>query len=370
MNNPANDKSFLPMGYTDAHYIAAEQMLEYKICFQNIGNDTAVNVRIDDQLDSAHLDLSSFQVLSSSHEYSVVIDSGGFVQFYFNHIMLPDSMNDAANSSGWINYSIYLVANVLPGDVIVNSAVIYFDDSEPLSTNDVILTIYDCSLMQPVEDSVSICIANPVILSVDTSFTYSFVWYENDQQVSVGPNLNYAFPEVGSHNLILERSNPICSRRDTVIVVSTPFPSNELEISGDTISAVDGQYWEWYYNDDLLPFSGQSIWAIEPGVYYAYIFSNDSCMTISEIHAVLGIGDIVGEGFYLYPNPAEEFVWINGACEGDSVEFFDVYGRIVSSTVITQNPIKIDLAEMRGGLYMGRVFRDKKQMGCSRLIVK
>ena len=365
-----NDKSANPIGYTDAHYISEIQVLEYKIRFQNTGNATAFNVRVEDQIDIEQLDIHTFQLTGSSHDYSVVVDPSGLVHFYFNNIMLPDSSHDEPNSHGWLQYRIAPRADVEVGDVIVNGAAIYFDDNLPVITNDVTHMIYDCSMMPPITDEVITCIANPVVLSLDTSFTYSFMWYENEQQISIGPDLNYAFPEVGSHLLLLERSNPICNRIDTVNVISTPYPSTELSLSNDTLMALDGVYWEWYLNDDLIADSVQYIIATEPGVYYAHVYSAEGCMTISELQVVLNIHVVENEMMSVYPNPTEDLIWISGAQVGDRLELIDGFGRILCDKSLTEDNLNVNLDSFAAGIYFVRLYRDETVRTISRVVVK
>jgi uncharacterized repeat protein (TIGR01451 family) len=55
-----NDKYAEPAGYTEEHFITADQEIEYRIRFQNTGNLPAENIFIEDQLDLNVLDLSTF----------------------------------------------------------------------------------------------------------------------------------------------------------------------------------------------------------------------------------------------------------------------------------------------------------------------
>ncbi len=365
-----NDKTAFPVGYTNEHYISSDQVLEYKIRFQNTGNATAFNIRIEDQIDISKLDLSTFQLTGASHDYSVVVDPGGWVQFYFNNIMLPDSVNDEANSHGWLQYRIAPWADVEPGDIITNTAAIYFDDNAPVMTNEVTHTIYDCSMMLPIPSEVATCIANPVILAVDTTFTDSFVWYENGEQISIGSDFNYAFPEVGEHIVVLERFNPLCIRMDTINIQSLPYPSTDLSMSGDTIYAMDGAYWEWFFNDDLISDSVQFIVADEPGVYYAYVFSAEGCMSISEVQAVVGLQQYARDYMHLYPNPAGDYVWLDGVEGGDEVELLDGMGKRVFRYKAKQSPMRIDLQELSSGIYFLRMLHDGQELDEVKLIVK
>ncbi len=46
-----NDKQVFPIGYTEAHYIADDEQLEYLIRFQNTGNAPATDVLLRDTFD-------------------------------------------------------------------------------------------------------------------------------------------------------------------------------------------------------------------------------------------------------------------------------------------------------------------------------
>ena len=350
-----NDKVANPIGYTNNHFISADQVLEYKIRFQNTGNATAFNVRIDDQLDTVHLNLSTFQLTGSSHDYFAVMNPNGLLQLYFNDIMLPDSLTDEPNSHGWIQYRIAPLTNLVPGDVISNTASIYFDDNLPVLTNEVTHTVYDCSLMEPLDDSVVTCIANPVILSVDTTFTSLFTWYDNGVQASTGAEFNYAFPEIGLHVLVLERSNPLCNRIDTIWVQSNPFPSSELISLGNTIYASEGDYWEWYFNDDLIADSTQSIVATETGVYYAYIYSAEGCMTISEVFVVTEVTDVARQMMTFFPNPSEGVFRINGLMGTETIELYDALVRVVSTETASGEMHLANYSMLTSGAYTLKV---------------
>ena len=56
-----NDKQVSPSGVDVAHYIEAMDKLDYKIRFQNTGNDTAFLVRVIDSIDTDKMDITSFQ---------------------------------------------------------------------------------------------------------------------------------------------------------------------------------------------------------------------------------------------------------------------------------------------------------------------
>lgn len=109
--------------------------LNYTVHFQNVGNDSAVNVIIIDTL-SQYLDLPSFEIIASSHQpMTFNINNGNVAEFRFNNIMLPDSATDPIGSQGFVKYRIKYL-NTLPlNNAIKNFADIYFDYNAAVRTD-------------------------------------------------------------------------------------------------------------------------------------------------------------------------------------------------------------------------------------------
>lgn len=130
-----NDKAVTPEGVDDLmHYTLMSDSLDYLIRFQNSGNDTAFTVFIRDTLDVS-LDLSTFELLATSHSAEVQIDSNRAVTFLFNNILLPDSNVDEPNSHGYIRYRIHPLSGLPDPTRIENQAFIYFDQNPAIETN-------------------------------------------------------------------------------------------------------------------------------------------------------------------------------------------------------------------------------------------
>lgn len=135
-----NDKSALPVGYTDDHLIEPNTDIQYQIRFQNTGTDTAFNVVILDTL-SAQLDALSVRVGASSHPYGFELLDGNILRFTFPNIMLPDSNVNEPASNGFVQFSIRQQADNPDGTRIDNKAAIYFDFNGPVITNEVFHTV-------------------------------------------------------------------------------------------------------------------------------------------------------------------------------------------------------------------------------------
>ncbi len=129
-----NDKSVNPSGEQAQHYTLFGNPLFYTIRFQNTGNDTAYDVHIIDTIDTK-LDLSTLEIISSSHPVNIKVGLNRVINFSFNNIMLPDSFVDEPASNGYVSYTIQTLDSLPEMTLIRNRADIYFDQNSPVKTN-------------------------------------------------------------------------------------------------------------------------------------------------------------------------------------------------------------------------------------------
>ncbi len=135
-----NDKSATPEGVKAEHYIWPRTELDYKIRFQNTGNDTAFTVVIRDTLPD-WLDVATFRSGASSHAYEWDISGPGILTFVFDNIMLPDSNVNEVASHGFVAFKITPADSTPLGTLLENRAGIYFDFNDPIITNTVFHTV-------------------------------------------------------------------------------------------------------------------------------------------------------------------------------------------------------------------------------------
>ncbi|PLX07459.1 MAG: hypothetical protein C0596_11025 [Marinilabiliales bacterium] len=135
-----NDKSVIPQGIAQAHFVDTADILEYKIRFQNTGSAPAYDIYILDTI-SEYLDISTFRHMSSSHECSIEIVYPNIIKWTFENIMLHDSTHNEPESHGYVKFKIDQTPDNQYIDVITNSAAIYFDYNLPVITNQTFNTI-------------------------------------------------------------------------------------------------------------------------------------------------------------------------------------------------------------------------------------
>ena len=131
-----NDKLVFPYREekSNSNFTQIDEEILYTIRFQNVGTDTAFNIRIVDPIDEP-LDLSTLKILDSSHEFVLKVDKGGSLNFYFDDIMLPDSTVNEIGSHGFVSFSIRPFSDLEEFTLTENTAYIYFDFNQPIKTN-------------------------------------------------------------------------------------------------------------------------------------------------------------------------------------------------------------------------------------------
>jgi uncharacterized repeat protein (TIGR01451 family) len=107
--------------------------LTYTIRFENTGTASAINVRINDILDSK-LDETTVKTLSASHPY--ILDRvGNTLNWKFDNIMLPVSVANTATGKGYVTFQVKPKPGYALGDIIPNTGSIFFDYNPAIITN-------------------------------------------------------------------------------------------------------------------------------------------------------------------------------------------------------------------------------------------
>lgn len=167
-----NIKTVYPKGEGNDGIIGLGTTLLYTVEFQNIGNDTAHNVMIYDELDE-DLDFTTLQVIGNSHTYEVSVIEDHVLRFNFPDIMLPDSGINEAASHGFIQYRVKPFASCPLGTVLTNEASIVFDFNEPVVTNTTINTLGEPTTVNELAGSSSAIEIYPNPFSASTTISFS-----------------------------------------------------------------------------------------------------------------------------------------------------------------------------------------------------
>ncbi len=128
-----NDKTESHGGQIQFDEFTADDYLYYTINFQNIGNASAIDVRIEDALDSK-LDGSTIQMIESSHNYTMERTESALTWRFDNIQLLPAFVSEEL-SKGFVFFKVKPKSGYAVGDIIPNTAEIYFDSNPAIVTN-------------------------------------------------------------------------------------------------------------------------------------------------------------------------------------------------------------------------------------------
>jgi Secretion system C-terminal sorting domain/SprB repeat len=122
------------------YFLDEDAYIDYTVRFQNTGTDTAFTVVVRDTLEM-DLDPGSLEILGATHAFSPAFENGRTLVFTFNDINLPDSGTNYAASNGAVQFRVKPRNDIAIGELISNSAGIYFDFNPPVITNTSELTV-------------------------------------------------------------------------------------------------------------------------------------------------------------------------------------------------------------------------------------
>ncbi|MEZ4936603.1 MAG: T9SS type A sorting domain-containing protein [Crocinitomicaceae bacterium] len=217
-----NDKTAFVGGFHQQESIDTNEYLEYLINFENTGNALAIDVEILDQLVD-NLDASTFEFIASSHPVQYSIDSNNLLRIYYQDILLPFTLPD---SRGYFKFRIYPVDSVLPNDVIMNSAEIYFDNNPPIYT-DTVVNIMSCYL-KPDQPDLFVIASNIIASGVNVASSDTVKWYLDGQLLSgsTGDELNISAEGMYVMEVINEYG---CTTLDSINIAKLKYLDNLLD---------------------------------------------------------------------------------------------------------------------------------------------
>ncbi len=163
---------------TQGEYITSGQLdefLNYTIRFQNTGNYTVQNVVINDFVEPT-LDVATLQTTTASHPYRATLKNDK-LEIFFENINLPPASENESASHGFATFKIKPKTSVSIGDVIQNTAEIYFDFNAPIVTNTVTTTVMETLWRTPFKGVLFSIYPNPTagLLHIESQTPIEFV---------------------------------------------------------------------------------------------------------------------------------------------------------------------------------------------------
>ena len=290
--------------------------LEYTIRFQNTGNDTAFNIRVIDTLQTAKLDIKTFELLSSTHPVQPLISNDKILTFYFNNILLVDSFQNELKSHGMVKFRIKPVGNIQVNDSITNRASIYFDYNQPVLTNTVKTKYIIAAPIVNLGNDITIC-GGPVILNAGNTGS-RFVWNTGDtlQTLSVTTTGTFWVRVTNSYGF---------SANDTIQVTINAKPvvnlGNDIIQCGGNVTLNAGNAGSTYLWSTAAV--TQNIFVNSTGTYHVKVTNAAGCFAVDTIQVTINAAPVVdlgndivqcgGSAILNAGNPGNTYLWNTGA---------------------------------------------------------
>jgi len=372
-----NDKSVQPEEDSLHPTTLNTEELTYNINFQNTGTDTAFLVTIADTLDPL-LDLATFELVGYSHPMVTNIDYvSRVVTFTFQNILLPDSNVDEPGSHGFARYKIKALAGIPDSMTVSNTAYIYFDFNPAVVTNTATshLVYYLMPVTSFTTASQAICQLQCINFNSTSSNATTWQWSFPGGLPSSSTDENpqgICFLTQGSYDVTLITSNGFGADTLTIanyIVVNQLPPPPVIYESNDTLYCIpDPLYtaYQWYDTLGLIPGATNSYYVPTfSGLFGISVYNLEGCEAASTMPIILNESVMEVHDVELFPNPANDRLFISGYLLQDDVEIeiTNVLGAKMPGVKTKMNDsqtIEIDLRNLSPGIYFVRFQNQNK----------
>ena len=287
-------------------------------------------------------------ILNPANTYTIEIwesDAGeilfGADDYIGIHTLNLAGCNGCAAGSSNINYSI-AYQQILPSPAVISVDTVYVSGYP--------------SVPSIAFDSLSSTLST-------TAVGASLQWYVNGGSISGATNPTHNVTMSGNYHVISINANGCVSYSDTILAVfcsPTFLPLVDLNAAGNLIVSNAGNFdVQWYVNNSILVADTFEIAIpLVPGDYTVVLTDEFGCeYTSAPMGVNVGIAEETAFSWRIYPNPANDFVFIDvQGTEVDRIEVVDLSGRVmISLEEVNEVKNKLNLQGLSSGTYMVRL---------------
>jgi PKD repeat protein len=205
---------------------------------------------------------------------------------------------------------------------------------------------------------------------------------------STDTTTSITFTGAGTAHGVWVKAGNSCGFSDSVVklvpVIDNPKADFTFTISHDSVFLTNtstnsiGYTWK-FGNNQTSNLQSFVLLPAQSGTFVVKLLASNFCGTDSITQQITfirdGIGEVVNKiGLLLYPNPTSEkaIVKIDGIASLGTLHFelYDVTGRMVKQTQLTQQETEITNDGLAAGMYLYKVYSNADLLAAGRLIIK
>jgi Leucine-rich repeat (LRR) protein len=325
-----NDKAVYPTTTLD---ISGNKWLNYTIRFQNTGTAEAEHIYITDTMSNL-VDISTFTLLSYSHQPLMQIYNDGLVKFNFPNIHLPDSNTNEPESHGYVQYKIRAKDSLTVGSTIDNTANIFFDYNAPVITNTTSNLLINCSIPKTILNA-TICRGEAYVLNGQEYYNSGV--YQQDILTAFG-------------------CDSVVELRLTVNTIN----NNITQSAGTLQTSAAVTNYQWINCTTGTAIVGANTQTFNPtqSGSYAVVVDFGTCQDTSACFyfSPVGINEINASNISIQPNPFnnELKVMLDKNYEG-VIEIYTTIGALITSEKLQSRNVTLNTSNWNPGVYILKV---------------
>ena len=263
------------------------------------------------------LDLSAEQPYVESYAWSVDAIA----------MSSSSSMNEAALSTGLHTVSL-TIANPLCGETQLMDVMVHALPAISIPWGDA-----------------TVCEGDAVVLNATAEGT--IVWTNN---MSNGSNYTPTADVTLTASVIDENG---CENAADWNISVLPMPSIAFTVDGVTLTALDGDAWQWYLNNEPIVGATSNTYVMETsGAYSVEVTGINGCGAMSGVtNYTVGVLEAAEAGISVYPNPMDQTARIQLPEGLFNLEIRDMTGRLVWAQSACQNSVTLERGSLASGNY-------------------
>ena len=221
-------------------------------------------------------------------------------------------------------------------------------------------------------DTTVFCQGDSIVLTVNTSTTNEYEWYNNGILMSGNGNNPLTVTNSGNYNALITNNASCTSYTSMIGVTVNPTPAKPtITVNGGILfsSSFDGN--QWYQEGNLIQGATQRPYTpTVTGNYAVQVTSPEGCLSpmSDSYYITVGINEIDNDLYInVYPNPNNGILYINtalGNVNEMNVELFDALGQSVYTKYFKGgiNQKSIDISNFKDGVYFIKLTYDNKEV--------